>query len=68
MLTGQTTAKFRRVADDFHTRILSGELRAGDEVPSERALAIEYDASLLTATRALSLLRIEGSLTPSWAQ
>lgn len=62
-MTSQTTAKFRRIADDFRTRILSGELRAGDEVPSERALAIEYDVSRPTATKALALLRTEGFLT-----
>ena len=59
-MTSQIVAKFRRIADDFRTRILSGELRAGDEVPSERALALEYDVSRPTATKALELLRTEG--------
>lgn len=62
-MSSQTPAKFRRIADDFRTRILSGELRAGDEVPSERALATQYDVSRPTATKALSLLRTEGFLT-----
>ncbi|NYF97885.1 GntR family transcriptional regulator [Janibacter cremeus] len=62
-MTSQTPAKFRRIAGDFRTRILSGELRAGDEVPSERALATQYDVSRPTATKALALLRTEGFLT-----
>ncbi|MFJ6132192.1 GntR family transcriptional regulator [Janibacter terrae] len=59
-MSGQPPAKFRRIADDFRTRILSGELRSGDEVPSERALAIQYEVSRPTATKALALLRTEG--------
>ena len=59
-MSSQPTVRFRRIADDFRTRILSGELRAGDEVPSERALAAQYDVSRPTATKALALLRTEG--------
>ena len=44
-MSGQPPAKFRRIADDFRTRILSGELRAGDEVPSERVLAAQSAVS-----------------------
>ena len=58
-MSGQQ-AKFRQIAEHFRTRILSGELRPGDEVPSERALAAEYDISRPTATRALELLRNQG--------
>ena len=61
-MSGQPPAKFRRIADDFRTRILSGELRAGDEVPSERVLAAQYEVSRPTATKALALLRTEGFL------
>lgn len=61
-MSGQAagTAKFRQIADHFRARILSGELRAGDEVPSERALAAEYDVSRPTATKALAMLRTQG--------
>ncbi len=52
--------KFRQIAEHFRGRILGGELRPGDEVPSERALAAEYGISRPTATRALELLRHEG--------
>lgn len=52
--------KFREIADHYRGRILGGELRPGDEVPSERALAVEYGVSRPTATRALELLRHQG--------
>lgn len=52
--------RFREIAEHFRGRILGGELRPGDEVPSERALAAEYSVSRPTATRALELLRHEG--------
>lgn len=57
---GKSLPKFREIAEHFRGRILGGELRPGDEVPSERALALEYGISRPTATRALELLRHEG--------
>lgn len=59
---GREQAKYRQIAERFRSRILSGELRAGDEVPSERALAVEYEVSRPTATKALELLRSQGLL------
>lgn len=53
-------AKFRQIAEHFRGRILGGEMRPGDEVPSERALAAEYEVSRPTATKALELLRNQG--------
>lgn len=55
-----TLPKFREIAEQFRKRILGGELRAGVELPSERALALEFGVSRPTATRALELLRHEG--------
>ena len=49
--------KFRQIAEQIRTRILSGELHAGDEIPSERAVATDYNVSRPTATKALMLLR-----------
>jgi DNA-binding GntR family transcriptional regulator len=59
-LSERTLPKFREIADHYRGRILGGELRPGDEVPSERALAVEYGVSRPTATRALELLRHQG--------
>jgi len=52
--------KFREIAEQIRGRILRGDLRPGDELPSERALAVEFDVSRPTATRALERLRQEG--------
>lgn len=52
--------RYREIAERFRSRILDGEMRPGEELPSERALALEYGISRPTATRALELLRHEG--------
>jgi GntR family transcriptional regulator len=56
----RATPRYREIAERFRSRILQGELRPGDELPSERALALEYGIARPTATRALELLRHEG--------
>lgn len=60
MDTSSTRAGFRDIAEHIRTRILGGDLRPGDEVPSQRAIATEYGVSRPTATRALELLTHEG--------
>lgn len=59
-MSDRALPKFREIADHYRGRILGGELRPGDEVPSERSLAVEYGVSRPTATRALELLRHQG--------
>jgi len=49
--------KFVQMANRVRDRILSGDLGAGDEVPSERVLAIEWGVARPTAARALQELR-----------
>ena len=41
-------------------RIIQGELKPGDEIPSERQIVEEWGVSRPTATRALAALRAEG--------
>jgi DNA-binding GntR family transcriptional regulator len=52
--------KYLQVANHYRDQILSGSLTAGSEVPSERQLAVEWNISRPTATRALSALRNQG--------
>jgi DNA-binding GntR family transcriptional regulator len=54
--------KYVQMADHLRTRILGGELRPGDEVPSERQLAADWGVARPTATKALDVLRREGLL------
>ena len=49
--------KFVQMANRIRDQILSGNLGAGDEVPSERALAVEWGVARPTAARALQELR-----------
>jgi GntR family transcriptional regulator len=49
-----------QIADHVRDRIARGELRPGDEVPSERQVAADWEVSRPTATKALDILRREG--------
>jgi DNA-binding GntR family transcriptional regulator len=52
--------KYVQIANYLRTQILQGELKPGDEIPSERQLVEDWQVSRPTATRALSALRVEG--------
>jgi DNA-binding GntR family transcriptional regulator len=54
--------KYVQMADNIRDRILRGDLRPGDEVPSERQLALDWGVARPTATKALDVLRQEGHL------
>jgi DNA-binding GntR family transcriptional regulator len=56
----QVLPKYVQVADHIRDQIIRGELRPGDEVPSERRIVEEWRISRPTATRALAALRAEG--------
>jgi len=56
----QALPKYRQIANHFRDQILRGDLRPGDELPSERAVASRFSVSRPTATKALELLRQEG--------
>jgi GntR family transcriptional regulator len=53
-------AKYERIADDLRRMITTGELPAGDRLPSETELTAQYRVSLPTLRQALSVLRAEG--------
>ena len=56
----ESLPKYVQVANHLREQILSGELRPGDELPSERQLVDDWQVSRPTATRALAVLRVEG--------
>ncbi|WP_406204183.1 TetR/AcrR family transcriptional regulator C-terminal domain-containing protein [Kitasatospora sp. NBC_01560] len=58
----QTDPPFQRIAADLRRRITSGELAPGDRVPSTRRLAQDWGVALATATKALTVLRLEGTV------
>ncbi|MFI0724011.1 GntR family transcriptional regulator [Streptomyces sp. NPDC021224] len=52
--------KYLQIAHYIRDQILRGDLRPGDEVPSERQLASDWDVSRPTAARSLEALRTQG--------
>jgi GntR family histidine utilization transcriptional repressor len=56
-------ARYERVKEHIRTRILSGEWRPGDRIPSEMTLVGELGVSRMTINRALRELTEQGVLT-----
>ncbi|WP_193518708.1 GntR family transcriptional regulator [Nocardiopsis kunsanensis] len=48
---------YLRVLDDLRGQISSGELKAGDQLPSTRVLAERHDVAVMTARRAYGELQ-----------
>lgn len=51
---------YRRIVAEFRTRILAGDLRPGDRVPSIRQIAQRWGVAVATATKVVAALRDEG--------
>ncbi len=58
-------SKYLALKQTLQEKIGSGELCPGDQLPTCRELAHEYNVSYLTATRAVSLLAAEGFIRSS---
>ncbi|MEV6978131.1 TetR/AcrR family transcriptional regulator C-terminal domain-containing protein [Kitasatospora sp. NPDC093806] len=56
----ETDPPFRRIAAELRRRIATGELAPGARVPSTRRIAQDWGVALATATKALTVLRLEG--------
>src|SRR3954463_10244030 len=52
--------KYLQIAGHIRDQIVRGDLRAGDEAPSERDIAASWDVARPTAARALEVLRGQG--------
>lgn len=57
---GQAPVGYLELAEILRDRITSGQLKAGDRLPSERDLSQTYDVAPMTARAAVQLLRNEG--------
>lgn len=51
---------YRRIVAEFRARILTGDLRPGDRMPSIRQIAQRRGVAVATATRVMAALRDEG--------
>ncbi|WP_395294055.1 TetR/AcrR family transcriptional regulator C-terminal domain-containing protein [Kitasatospora hibisci] len=56
----ETEPPFQRIATEIRRRIATGELAPGERVPSTRRIAQDWGVALATATKALTVLRLEG--------
>jgi GntR family transcriptional regulator len=53
---------YRQIVDQVRRQVAGGQLRAGDELPSVRALAAEHAINPMTVSKAYALLEAEGLL------
>lgn len=60
MTAPQGRPPYLRIALDLQRRISSGELRAGQRLPSIRQLMRDWGVAMATATKAIAVLRQEG--------
>jgi GntR family transcriptional regulator len=60
LMTDPHTPKYARIASAIRTRVQSGALEAGQQLPAETAIAAEFGASVPTVRQAMALLRHEG--------
>ena len=56
------TPTYREIADAITARIIAGEWRPGERLPTTEEFAVQYDVSEATAYRALSLLIDRGTI------
>ncbi len=52
--------KYSKLMEDLREKMVSGEIQAGDRLPSENELSAQYQVSRQTVRRALSVLQNEG--------
>lgn len=60
LYANSTIPLYRQLYRHFRNAIDEGELRVGEQLPSERRIAAEYGISRITTRKALTLLRQEG--------
>lgn len=53
---------YRQLADQVRRRVVSGQIRAGDEIPSVRQMALLLAVNPMTISKAYGLLKAEGLL------
>ena len=51
---------YRRIVAELRARILAGDLRPGDRMPSIRQIAQRWGVAVATATKAMATLRDDG--------
>lgn len=52
--------KYYELMEDLHHKIIEGEIRPGEKLPSENKLSVEYGVSRQTVRKALQILQNDG--------
>ena len=60
--TGSSEPIYRQLVEHVRRRVASGQIKAGDEIPSVRELAQQLAVHPMTISKAYSLLEAEGLL------
>jgi len=60
--TGSAAPIYRQLVEHVRRRVASGQIKAGDEIPSVRELALQLAVHPMTISKAYSLLEAEGLL------
>ena len=60
--TGSAEPIYRQLVEQVRRRVASGQIKAGDEIPSVRELAQQLAVHPMTISKAYSLLEAEGLL------
>ena len=60
--TGSAEPIYRQLVEHVRRRVVSGQIKAGDEIPSVRELALQLAVHPMTISKAYSLLEAEGLL------
>jgi GntR family transcriptional regulator len=56
----QVLPKYLQIANHIRDEILKGNLQPGDEIPSERQIAVDWNVARPTAAKSLQALRVQG--------
>lgn len=56
------TPIYRQVCEQISRMVASGQLKAGDALPSVRQIALRFEVNPMTISKAYSLLETEGTL------
>ncbi|HEU0086751.1 MAG TPA: GntR family transcriptional regulator [Pseudonocardiaceae bacterium] len=62
-MTNPPVSRYQQVADRLRQAIIAGEYQPGQPLPSESALAEQYDLNRTTINKAVRLLAVEGLVT-----
>jgi GntR family transcriptional regulator len=58
-----TTPIYRQIVEQIERQVAGGQLKAGDDLPSVRAVALQHAINPMTVSKAYSLLESDGLLS-----